>query len=166
MRRLVALAAAAALVLSGCSGGGLTPEERLQDRTATVVDQANARDLAGLRAAAQDLRTEIEDQVRRSELNRARASLLLKLVSAVERDASLVRGEPTPEPTPTETPSASPTPSESPSTSPSPSPSASPTPSPTPVQTSPVVIPTLSSPTASPTPPPAAVTSPAPLVNP
>ncbi|MDP9182236.1 MAG: hypothetical protein M3P04_05605 [Actinomycetota bacterium] len=156
MRRLAGLALCGVL-LAGCSGGGLTPQGRLQDDTAELVDQANAKDLAGLRAAAADLRQEIDDQVRAGQLTQARAQLLLRLLAAIERDAFLVNGEPTPSATPSPTASPTPSPTPSPTLSPTPSPTPSPTASPTPL------LPTLfpshtktpkgqGSPTGSPTP--------------
>jgi hypothetical protein len=108
MRRLAALVLCGAL-LAGCSGGGLTPHDRLQDLTAQLVEQTNARDVAGARGAAADLRQEIEDQVRASQLSQARAQLLLRLIAAVERDLPLLT-EPSPTPTPSETPSPTPSP--------------------------------------------------------
>lgn len=154
MRRLLA-AGCAAVLLAGC-GGAMTPAERLQDKTAALVDQANGRDLAGLRAAASDLRAEIEDQLRGSQLTPARADLLLRLLSTVERDAPLVNGEPSPTPSATPSATPSPTPSATPSATPSPTPSATPsaTPTPTPVETTPVILPTFTSPTPTPTPTP------------
>jgi hypothetical protein len=134
--RFAAVPVLLSVLLTGCGGGGLTPDERLQDKVAAVIDQANARDLGGLRTATSDLRLEIERQVRAGELSSARAELLTRLLSAIERDAPLVDGEPspTPSPTPSESPTPSPTPSQTPSPTPSPTPSEEPsaTPSPTP----------------------------------
>ena len=146
MRRLAA-AATSLLLLAGCSGDSLTPAERLQDGTAAIVDQANARDLAGLREATSALRQEIEGQLRRSEITAARARLLLQLLADIERNAPLVAVEPTPSAAPTEEPSPTPSPTSnptpSPTSSPTPSPTSSPTPSPTPEQSSPAIVPTF-----------------------
>ena len=103
MRRLLA-AAACALLLAGCGGGGLTPTLTLQDRTAALVDEANAMNLVGLRAAIADLRSTIAAQRQAGTLSEARAATLLQLLSAIEKDASLLTATRTPTPPPTTPP--------------------------------------------------------------
>lgn len=153
MRRLAGLVLCGAL-LAGCGGAELTPKGRLQDLTAELVQEANAKDLAGVRGAAADLRQEVEDQVRAGLLSRARGQLLLQLLAAIERDALLLIATPTPSatPSPTPSPTASPTPSPTASPTPSPTPSESPTPSPTPSPTQTVasLLPSSPQPSASP----------------
>lgn len=148
MKRLLA-GLACLFVLTGCSKG-LSPADQLKDQTAVLVEQANAKDLNGLRVAIDQLRTTIRDQLAAGQLTAARAAALTRLLAQIERDApTLTEPSPTPTPSPTASPTASPTPS------PTPSPTASPTPSPTP------------SPTASPTPPPttAPPTTPPPTIG-
>ncbi len=130
MRRLLA-SASLALLLAGCSSGGLTPAQTLQDKTAVLVDEANAKDLPNLRMAIDDLRATIASQLQAGTITAARATALLRLLSAIERDAPQLTATPTPSPTVSPTPS--PTPSATPS--PTPSPTSSPTPSPTPPPT-------------------------------
>lgn len=134
-RRLLAPAMCVVL-LAGCSGS-LSDSDTLRDLTAKVVSAANAKDPSALRAAVETMRTEVDSQQQSGSLEPNRATVILRALAAVERNAGLLTATPTPTPSPT--PSTSPTPSPTPSASPTPSPtpSVSPTPSPTPVVTTP-----------------------------
>ena len=128
MRRLLAPLLCVVL-LSGCAGS-LSDPDKLRDLTARVVAAANDKDPSSLRAAIAALRTEVQAQEQSGTLERNQATVILRSLAALEKNAPLLTASPTPSPTPSLSPTPSPTPSVSPT--PSPTPSVSPTPSPTP----------------------------------
>lgn len=133
------------LLLTGCASAELTPAGKIQQLTATMVDQANGRNEAGLRQSIDELRAAIEAQGNAGTLTAAKVTVLLQLLSTIQLHAGNVIPTPTPTPTPVVSATPSATPSPTPSSTPSPTPSAtpSPTPNPTTPAPTPTVLPTL-----------------------
>ncbi len=139
MRNRLIAPALCVVLLSGCSSS-LSDPDVLRDLTAKVVTAANEKDPSVLRAAVATMSDEVKSQRQSGSLEPNQATVILRALAAIEKNAGLLTA--TPEPTASPTPTVSPTPS--------PTPSASPTPSPTPTM-SPPPSPTPPSPTPSPT---------------
>lgn len=139
--RLLVAGAACLLLLTGC-GGSLTPAQKLQDQTAGLIEQANAKDLPGFQTSLDALRVTILQQQQAGQISAGQAVALRRLLSAIESQKNLLTA-PSPTPTPSATVSPTPSPTASPTRSPTPSPTPSPTASRTPPPTTapPVTLP-------------------------
>lgn len=126
-----------AALLTSCSSG--SPAADLQSSLNAVIDAANAKDPAGLRAAAGRFEQEVAAQSANGDITATRAQDLRTVAERVLQDANLL--EPAPSPPPSSAPPA-PSPSPSPTPTPTPPPSSAP-PSPSPI----IVPPPLTSPT-------------------
>lgn len=139
MRRL-ALAVAAALVLSGCAAD---PTSTLRGDVSDVIARANSNDAGAVRSAVDQLLNTIREQVGSGDLTTAKGAELRKLALAVQAaagaldpvapsEAPSITPEPSVEPSPSQEPSPEPEPSPSEEPSPEPEPSQDPSPSPEP----------------------------------
>ena len=136
MKRVAAGLVFAAL-LTSCSSS--SPAADLQSSLNAVIDAANAKDAAGLRAAAGRFEQEVAAQSANGDITATRAQDLRTVAERVLQDADQLEPSPTPSAPP---PSSAPPP---PPPTPTPTPSPTPSPSPTPI----IVPPPLTSPAPS-----------------
>ena len=99
MKKLLAPALCLVL-LSGCSGK-LSDPDTLRDLTAKVVAAANDKDPSALRAAVATMRSEVDSQQQSGSLEPNQATVILRALAAIERNAGLLTATPTPTPSPT-----------------------------------------------------------------